>query len=54
VILAQLAHFASHTVSSLAFFQEDAAVGFSPMELWAHMGWPVRAIATTLFVESIW
>jgi len=35
-------------------FQEDQAVGFSPMELWQHMGWPVRIIALTLFVESIW
>jgi len=54
VILAQLTHFASHAVSSLALFQEDQAVGFSPMELWDHMGWPVRIIALTLFVESIW
>ena len=54
MILAQFAHFASHTVSSLALFQEEQAVGFSPMELWQHMGWPVRCIAITLFVESIW
>ena len=40
--------------SNLAFFQEDQAVGFSPMELWEHMGWPVRLIAIALFVESIW
>jgi biopolymer transport protein ExbB/biopolymer transport protein TolQ len=54
VILAQLTHFASHTVSSLAFFQEEQTVGFSPMQLWENMGWPVRFIAVTLFVESIW
>jgi len=54
VILAQFAHLASHTVSSLALFQEDQAVGFSPMQLWDHMGWAVRAIAIVLFIESIW
>ena len=54
MILAQFAHFASHTVSSLALFQEDQAVGFSPMQLWDHMGWAVRAIAIVLFIESIW
>jgi biopolymer transport protein ExbB/biopolymer transport protein TolQ len=54
VILAQLAHFASHTVNSLAFFQEEQAVGFSPLDLWQHMGWAVRVIAIVLFIESIW
>jgi biopolymer transport protein ExbB/biopolymer transport protein TolQ len=55
VILAQLAHFASHTVSSLAFFQEgEQTVSFSPMGLWEHMGWPARTIAIILFIESIW
>ncbi len=55
MILAQLAHFASHTVSSLAFFQEEGgAVSFSPMGLWEHMGWPARTIAIILFIESIW
>jgi biopolymer transport protein ExbB/biopolymer transport protein TolQ len=55
VILAQLAHFASHTVSSLAFFQEEGGtVSFSPMGLWEHMGWPARTIAIILFIESIW
>ena len=34
MILAQLAHFASHTVSSLAFFQEEQTVSFSPLGLW--------------------
>ena len=48
MILAQFAHFASHTVGSLAMFQEDQAVGFSPMELWDHMGWAVRFIAIVL------
>jgi biopolymer transport protein ExbB/biopolymer transport protein TolQ len=55
VILAQLAHFASHTVNSLAFFQEEGGtVSFSPMGLWEHMGWPARCIAIILFIESIW
>jgi len=54
VILAQLAHFASHMVSSLAFFEEEATVGFSPLELWAHMGGLAKCVAVLLFVESIW
>ena len=54
MILAQLAHFASHTVSSLAFFQEEQTVSFSPLGLWQHMGWLARAVAIILFIESIW
>ncbi|HVZ83148.1 MAG TPA: hypothetical protein VG893_05690, partial [Terracidiphilus sp.] len=55
MILAQLAHFASHTVSSLAFLQEgDQTVSFSPMGLWEHMGNLARAVAVILFIESIW
>ncbi len=55
MILAQLAHFASHTVSSLALFQEEGgAVSFSPMGLWEHMGNLARAVAIILFIESIW
>jgi biopolymer transport protein ExbB/biopolymer transport protein TolQ len=55
VILAQLTHFASHTAANLAFiFDDEQAVGFSPMDLWNHMGIPVKCIAVTLFVESIW
>jgi len=54
VILAQFSHLASHTVSSLALFQDEPAVGFSPMQLWEHMGWPARTIAIILFIESIW
>ena len=47
MILAQLAHFASHSVSSLAlFFQEEGqTVSFSPMGLWNHMGWLAKAVA---------
>ena len=55
MILAQLAHFASHTVSSVAFFQEEGgAVGFSPIQLWTNMGWLVRCVVIVLFIESIW
>ena len=55
MILAQLAHFASHTVSSLAFFQEEGGtVSFSPMGLWEHMAWMARSVAIILFIESIW
>jgi biopolymer transport protein ExbB/biopolymer transport protein TolQ len=55
VILAQLAHFASHTVSSLALFQEEGqTVSFSPLGLWNSMGWLARAVAILLFIESIW
>jgi len=54
VILAQLAHFASHSVHALALFQEDQTVSFSPLGLWANMGWLARAVAIVLFIESIW
>jgi biopolymer transport protein ExbB/biopolymer transport protein TolQ len=55
VILAQLAHFASHTVNSLAMFQDEGqTAGFSPIQLWTNMSWLVRCIVITLFIESIW
>jgi biopolymer transport protein ExbB/biopolymer transport protein TolQ len=56
VILAQLAHFASHTAANLAFFfdGEEQTVSFSPMGLWEHMGNLARAVAVLLFIESIW
>jgi biopolymer transport protein ExbB/biopolymer transport protein TolQ len=54
VILAQLAHFASHTVSSLALFQEEQTVGFSPIQLWENMGTLVKCVVVVLFIESIW
>ena len=55
MILAQLAHFSSHTVNSLAlFFQEEQTVSFSPLGLWQHMGWLAKAVAILLFIESIW
>ncbi len=55
MILAQLTHFASHTVNSLAMFQDESqTVGFSPMQLWAHMGWLAKTVAIVLFIESVW
>jgi biopolymer transport protein ExbB/TolQ len=55
VILAHLSHFASQTVNSLALFQDqEQTVGFSPLQLWAHMGWLARAVAIILFIESVW
>ena len=55
MVLAQLAHFASHTASSLALFQEETqTVSFTPIGLWNSMGWLARAVAIILFIESIW
>src|SRR5580698_3730830 len=55
VILAQLAHNASHMVNSLAMFQDEGqTVGFSPLQLWAHMAWMARTVAIILFIESVW
>ncbi len=55
MILAQFAHLTSHAVNSLALlFQENQTVSFSPMGLWASMGWLARAVAIVLFIESIW
>ena len=54
MILAQLAHFASHTVNSLALFQEEQTVSFSPLGLWQHMGYLAKGVAIILFIESIW
>jgi len=55
VIHAQLAHFASHMVNSLAFFQDEGqTVGFSPLQLWSHMAWMARTVAIILFIESVW
>jgi len=55
VILAQLAHFASHTTANLAFFfDEEQAVSFNLMGLLHNMGVLARIIAAILFIESIW
>jgi biopolymer transport protein ExbB/TolQ len=57
VILAQLAHFASHMAANMAFLfdgEEGATVSFSLTGLLHNMGWPARIIAAVLFLESIW
>ena len=56
MILAQIAHFASHMAANMAFFfdGEEQTVGFSPIQLWEHMGGLARCVAVLLFVESIW
>jgi biopolymer transport protein ExbB/TolQ len=55
VIHAQLAHFASHMVNSLAFFQDEGqTVGFAPLQLWDHMAWLAKTVAVILFIESVW
>ena len=53
MILAQLAHYASHTASSLALFQ-DQTVSFTVLGLWHSMSWLARAVAIILILESIW
>ena len=55
MIHAQLAHFASHMVNSLAFFQDEGqTVGFAPLQLWDHMAWLAKTVAVILFIESVW
>jgi hypothetical protein len=56
VILAHLAHSAHVSTTSLALFLQDQGgqVGFSPMELWGHMGNLARAVVIILFIMSIW
>ena len=56
MILAQLAHFASHAAANLAFFFDEGGetVNFSIMGLWQHMGGLAKAVAIILFIESIW
>ena len=52
MILAQLAHFASHPASLVMF--QDQAPDFSLLGLLNNMGWPARIIAFILFIMSIW
>ena len=54
MILAQFSHIASHAVTSLAMFQDEQTVSFSPMGLWNHMGWLAKSVAILLFIESVW
>ena len=53
VILAQFANIA-HAPTSLALFFEEAAVGFSPLQLWGNMGGLAKAVVVILFIMSIW
>jgi biopolymer transport protein ExbB/TolQ len=55
VIHAQLAHFASHMVNNLAFFQEEGqAVGFDLMHMLKNMAWQAWIVVGVLFIESVW
>jgi biopolymer transport protein ExbB/biopolymer transport protein TolQ len=56
VILAQLAHFASHAAANLAFFfqEEGQTVSFTPLGLWNNMGILAKVVVVLLFTESIW
>ncbi|MFC6646119.1 MotA/TolQ/ExbB proton channel family protein [Granulicella cerasi] len=55
MILAHIANFATTSAHSMAmFFEGDAQVGFSPTELWAHMGGLAKAVVIILFIMSIW
>ena len=53
MILAQLTHVA-HVPSTLAFFFQEAQVGFSPLQLWGNMGGLAKAVVVILFIMSIW
>ncbi len=39
---------------SLWLFQEEASIGFDPVNLWRQMGWPARTVVILLFVMSAW
>jgi biopolymer transport protein ExbB/biopolymer transport protein TolQ len=56
VILAQLAHFASHAAANLAFIfdGEEPTISFTPLGLWNNMGILAKCVAVILFIESIW
>jgi len=58
VILAHLTQFAFHPAFSPAtlglFFQDQATVGFSPLDLWHNMGLLAKAVVILLFIMSIW
>ncbi len=57
MILAHLAQSAHVSLAPLAMFFQDAPageVGFSPMQMWGHMGLFAKAIVIILFIMSIW
>ena len=53
MILAHLNQIVAHP-AALGFFQEQQAVGFSPVDLWNNMGWLARGVVFVLFIMSIW
>ena len=53
MILAHLTQIAAHP-ATLSFFQEPAAVGFGPLDLWHNMGNLVKGVVVVLFIKSIW
>ena len=53
MILAHLTQIAVHP-ATLSFFQEPAAVGFSPLDLWHNMGNLAKGVVIILFIMSIW
>ena len=54
MILAHLAHFASHTVSLAMIQEQQASADFSLVGLWTNMGYFAKGIAVVLFIMSIW
>ncbi len=57
MILAQLTQLAIHpsTLHTLGFiFQDQATVGFSPLDLWHNMGLLAKCVVILLFIMSIW
>lgn len=53
MILAHLTQTVIHP-ASLAFFQDQPTVGFSPLELWGNMGALAKGVVIILFIMSIW
>ena len=53
MILAHLNQLVAHP-AALGLFQEQQAVGFSPIDLWNNMGWLARGVVFVLFIMSIW
>jgi biopolymer transport protein ExbB/TolQ len=53
VILAHLTQLAVHP-ATLSFFQDQPAVGFSPLDLWHNMGNLAKGVVIILFIMSIW
>src|SRR6202012_34308 len=54
VILAHLAHFASHTMSLAMLQDTGGSTDFSLVGLWNNMGYFAKGIAIVLFIMSIW